>query len=412
MRLTITLHPSTTFSIEVDDSMELENLSALLEMEAMQNQLLLHNGKALTDPKASLKDLGLQNDDMVYLLDSTKQRAAAPSSAPAVAGPAAGISPQMEALRQRLLNDPALLRQVSQGQPEIEQAARSNPAEFARLVGQLEAQRQQAEEQRQREIEQLNADPFNIEAQRRIEEAIRQENVARNMELAMEHNPESFAQVTMLYINVEVNGTPVKAFVDSGAQATIMSPDCAERCGIMRLLDTRFAGIARGVGQAKILGRVHNAQMKVGSQVLLCSFTVMEGKHVDLLFGLDMLKRHQACIDLKNNALVIGDESIRFLPEHELPKMTEIDDAELAGQNTVPVAPPGGMAAAPAAPVASSSSVAQPAQTAQTDQTAQIKYPEEMVQTIMSFGVTREQAISALDAADGNPDVAASFLFP
>lgn len=38
-----------------------------------------------------------------------------------------------------------------------------------------------------------------------------------------------------------------------------MSRKCAEKCGLMRFIDKRFAGMALGVGTAKILGRIHIA---------------------------------------------------------------------------------------------------------------------------------------------------------
>lgn len=45
-------------------------------------------------------------------------------------------------------------------------------------------------------------------------------------------------------------------------QVTVMSAACAERCGLTSRIDTAFAGRAVGVGFARILGRIHDANIR------------------------------------------------------------------------------------------------------------------------------------------------------
>lgn len=92
---------------------------------------------------------------------------------------------------------------------------------------------------------------------------------------------------------------------------------------MMHLLDTRFAGMAMGVGSSRILGRIHLADMEISGVLLQCSFTVLEDNKVDLLFGLDNLKRHQCCIDLVQNKLHIknGEISVDFLSDGDIKKL-------------------------------------------------------------------------------------------
>ena len=65
------------------------------------------------------------------------------------------------------------------------------------------------------------------------------------------------------------------------------------RCGIVRLIDQRWQGMAVGVGKQKIIGRVHMGQMQIENVFLPTSFTILEQQPMDILLGLDMLKRHQ-----------------------------------------------------------------------------------------------------------------------
>lgn len=55
----------------------------------------------------------------------------------------------------------------------------------------------------------------------------------------------------------------------------------------------------------------------------------MGNRNVDILFGLNMLKRHHCSIDLKNNVLRFGDGTeAPFLNEQEYQKEMEIIELE------------------------------------------------------------------------------------
>ncbi|KAK3680803.1 DNA damage-inducible protein 1 [Vermiconidia calcicola] len=349
-----------------------------------------------------------------------------------------GTNPQeIEGARSSILNNPAAMTQVREQRPALAEAV-NDPERFKEVWMDMIREDENRESERLEQMRLLNEDPFNVDAQRKIEEMIRQEKVQENLQFAYEHNPEVFGRVTMLYVPTEVNKHPVKAFVDSGAQTTIMSPSCAETCGIMRLIDRRYSGVAKGVGTAQILGRVHSADIKIGNATMSCSFTVMEGKDVDLLLGLDMLKRFQAVIDLKQNKLVFGDgNEVEFLGEAEIPKYLEEalqSEPTISGPNGTEIGAqsgtvkPAGTSAGSSSTngafrgqgqaLRSSSNSKAPASngpahapTPAASAPAQSSHPKAAIEQLVSLGFARDQAIAALDACDGNVEYAAGLLF-
>lgn len=386
--------------LDVDTSIELENVKAILEAEfaiAPENQQILFMGRVLPDDKRTLASYGIKDGDLLVIHDTR-----------AMNTQNSEMSNLEEVMRQQILQSPSLQQNLRQHNPVLLDAALRSPQEFAQVITQ---QRAKVQEMQAAQEELFHSDPFDVEAQKKIEESIRQDRVAENLEHAIEFSPESFGNVSMLYVNLKVNGHPVKAFVDSGAQATIISPDCATRCGIMRLLDTRFAGVALGVGTAKILGRIHSTQIQLGSDLFLpCSFTVLEGRNVDMLFGLDMLKRYQASIDLKKNALIIQDREIPFLPEHEIPKNE--DSLPLLGDAEPKETDGAEFQSRVAGKEQSSTGSAQRPnhQGAMTRINSEI-WDAKKIEELINLGIPKNETTELLNAANGNIEIAASIYF-
>ena len=274
-------------------------------------------------------------------------------------------------------------------------------------------------------VDALNADPFDPAAQAAIEARVRQAAVDASLEAALEHHPEAFADVVMLYVHLTINGRTLAAFVDSGAQRSIMSVETAEEAGLSHLVDTRFAGVAVGVGSGKIVGRIHAVPCKAGTgpdaPYLTISLTVMDQKGMPFLLGLDMLRRFRASIDLGAGGggvlrfpAPVGVE-LAFLPEHALPASARAGGAGFGGPREEEAGKEegGGGAAAAAAAAAAPGPAPSPATAppAPAPAPAPAAPPSASVARLVDLGFSAAAAQAALNAVGGNEEMAASLLF-
>ncbi|XWS09594.1 hypothetical protein CRYUN_Cryun39dG0003100 [Craigia yunnanensis] len=407
MRITVMTADEQILSLDVDPHETVENLKALLEVETMvplQQQQLLYNGREMKNFE-KLSALGVKDDDLVMMVS------AAASSAPAnvLSFNPDGSAVNPGAFQQHIRRDSNLIGQLFQTDPELAQAVAGS--DLNKLQDILRARHQQRSELQRREEEEialLQADPFDVEAQKKIEAAIRQKGIDENWAAALEYNPEGFARVVMLYVDMEVNCVPLKAFVDSGAQSTIISKSCAERCGLLRLLDQRYKGIAHGVGQSEILGRIHVAPIKIGNIFYPCSFLVLDSPNIEFLFGLDMLRKHLCIIDLKENVLRVGggEVSVPFLQEKDIPSrfLDEERDSKQASSSGAAVT------TGKTEKNANVQSGSQSSGGARGDVTQRPDF-EAKVAKLVELGFAREKVIEALKLCDGNEEQAAGILF-
>lgn len=400
MQITVSNENNVFGPLELSEELQLMDLVALLELECQfdnEKHSLRWLDQTLDikkDKTKTLKELAMEEDGLLLI----ETRGANSTSTLAELD-------HIESFRQQLLQNSSARQQMQHQIPNLEQIV-NDPLAFKDAMNPL-MNRLQAQQNpwgiSQQEYKKLMDDPDAPENQQRIAELIQQQAIDEQLRHAYEYTPEMFTQVYMLYINLEINGHPVKALVDSGAQMTIMHSRLVAATGLSHLLDKRYTGEGRGAGVAKILGRIHQVQVKIETQFLPCSITVMDA-NIDMILGLDMLKRHRACIDLGRDVLKIADVETKFLGESDIPK----DEKESAVSGNEFTNNKSRITTKIAQPTQASNSRSRANDTPNIES---VSFPESTIKNLVDLGFSRIEVIKALTQTNGNAEYAAALLF-
>jgi len=141
---------------------------------------------------------------------------------------------------------------------------------------------------------------------------------------AYEEIPEFFFPINMLYIPCQIDGNYCTAFVDTGAQVSIMSLAMAKKCGFEQRIDKQYNGIVKGVGEQKMVGKLYYVIVSFGDYgacEIPCSFIVLEDSP-DIMIGINMMKCHRMELDFNNHVMKIpmGNDKfeIKFLDPKDI----------------------------------------------------------------------------------------------
>jgi len=137
-------------------------------------------------------------------------------------------------------------------------------------------------------------------------------HVEEQKNMAYRENPNVFQKEEMLYINAIVNGVAMPLFVDTGAQASVMSLETCRNLGLSHEIDESEAGIASGVGVARIYGKLWRVPVQIGKKKFFVQFNILD-MGVRLILGLDQMKRLEMSVDLGRGGCVVGNSFVPFV---------------------------------------------------------------------------------------------------
>ena len=185
---------------DVGPEMTIADLKGYIESETnikAAAQRVYYGNRELVEDSKTLQQCGMTGDSMLGVQVRNPQAPSEGSGRPVrpqrrgpqQTGPRQGAQADPEMIRLQAMGNPNILATIRASDPDLANAVQ-DPARFRQIFEDKLRQKVEMDAEIQRRNDLLSADPFNVDAQREIEEMIRQEGVIENLQNAMEHNPE------------------------------------------------------------------------------------------------------------------------------------------------------------------------------------------------------------------------------
>lgn len=124
----------------------------------------------------------------------------------------------------------------------------------------------------------------------------------------LSNNPFAASSSHMATILCAIGNISVEMLIDTGAQSSVLSMPIVRQLGLMNRLDRRYMGVAAGVGQARISGKISNVicSFGVGHVEFPMDFTVLDINDSLVILGLDQMRKYKCLVDMEREKLVFG----------------------------------------------------------------------------------------------------------
>lgn len=114
-------------------------------------------------------------------------------------------------------------------------------------------------------------------------------------------------------IKIIIENREYIALIDTGATCNVLSKKIVKDCGLNDYLDTRYKGVARGIGTSKIEGVIPYLNIKIEDYECPCKFSVLDSENVDIILGQSFMMYYKVKMDFENRTLQISDTKIPMI---------------------------------------------------------------------------------------------------